>query len=63
MRVGPSIECQGCGLLVLLAFAERVDGVHRRLTCPCCRHEHLWSTVDVRTPAGGSQRSLGSSVE
>jgi len=63
MRVGPQLECQGCGLPVLLAFAER-DGARRILTCPACDHVHLWVVTDVRgTSDGASPTWLGSSVE
>ena len=63
MRVGPQIECDGCGLPILLAFAER-DGAHRELRCPACDHTHVWVVTDVRGPATGpSPRWLGSSVE
>jgi hypothetical protein len=63
MVVGPQLECQGCGLPVLLAFAEQ-DGTRRILTCPACDHVHLWVVTDVRGHDGGDSRStLRSSVE
>lgn len=63
MRIGPQLECQGCGLPVLLAFAEH-DGARRVLTCPACDHVHLWVVTDVRgSTVDGSPRWLGSSVE
>lgn len=64
MRIGPQLECQGCGMPILLAFAER-DGARRVLTCPSCDHVHLWVVADVRGPQGdgGSRTWLGSSVE
>ena len=63
MRVGPQLECQGCGLPVLLAFAVR-DGARRTLTCPACDHVHLWVVTDVRDRDDGASRTtLGSSVE
>ena len=63
MRIGPQLECQGCGLPILLAFAER-DGARRTLTCPACDHTHLWVVTDVRgSVAEGSQPGLRSSVE
>lgn len=63
MRIGPQLECQGCGLPILLAFAEP-DGARRSLTCPACGHAHLWVVSDVRGEvARDSQPRLGSSVE
>ena len=63
MQVGPQLECQGCGLPVLLAFAT-VDGSWRTLTCPACDHEHVWVVHEVRGADGGTSRTwLGSSVE
>ena len=64
MRTGPSVECQGCELPILLASAE-CDGAKRKLTCPWCAHVHLWVVVDVRGSDGhgDSRTSLGSSVE
>ena len=64
MQTGPSIECQGCGMPILLAFAIGA-GAERMLSCPMCSHVHLWTVVDVRPAGGGgeSQTSLGSSVE
>jgi hypothetical protein len=63
MRVGPQLECQGCGLPVLLAFAT-FDGERRMLVCPACDHVHLWVVTDVRgRDGGGSRTGLGSSVE
>jgi hypothetical protein len=63
MRIGPQLECQGCGLPILLAFADR-DGARRVLTCPACDHTHLWVVTDVRGPVSdGSPPWLGSSVE
>jgi hypothetical protein len=63
MRIGPQIECHGCGLPVLLSFAEVIDGAHRRLACPCCGHVHLWSILAVRGRGDDRRPSLGSSVE
>ena len=65
MRPGPQIQCHGCGMPMLLAFAEAVDGAHRRLACPYCDHQHVWSIVELGTGTedDGSQPSLGSSVE
>jgi hypothetical protein len=67
MRTGPQIECQGCGLPMLLAFAgpdpSVVDGAGRRLVCSWCEHVHVWSIASVRGADGGSRPSLGSSVE
>jgi DNA-directed RNA polymerase subunit RPC12/RpoP len=64
MKTGPQIECQGCGLHVLLAFAE-CDGPRRVLTCPMCGHVHLWVVTDVRGSGGSDdwRFPLGSSVE
>ena len=64
MRTGPSVECQGCGLPILLASAT-TDGARRTLTCPMCDHLHHWVVVDVRGHDGrGDERtSAGSSVE
>jgi hypothetical protein len=64
MRMGPSVECQGCCLPVLLSSAV-MDGSRRMLTCPFCEHVHLWVVADVRGSDGGgdSRRTLGSSVE
>jgi hypothetical protein len=69
MRTGPQIECQGCGLPMLLAFAEPVGavagvgGAGRRLVCSWCEHVHVWSIASMRRTDDGTQPSLGSSVE
>mgnify|MGYP000105990583 CR=1 FL=1 len=64
MRTGPSVECQGCELPILLASAVSA-GAQRTLTCPFCAHVHLWVVADVRGANGSDdwRFPLGSSVE
>ena len=63
MRAAPQMQCQKCGLPIVLTFVEVVDDTRRRLRCPLCDHVHLWSIVELRNPDNDARPSLGSSVE
>lgn len=63
MKLGPQIECRGCGLPVLLAFTSR-EGADRSLRCPYCEHTHHWVVTDVTVrPVVHDGTSTRSSVE